>query len=418
MEEFFRKEVQNYDFEFQERDWIELKRELDKVEQPGYMIPWKYIVLGLVLCAFIISGSIVYISDYEPLKPQYLTSNLANNSDKDHFSTLLLDNNALKNLSHNYEDTHQVAIGTSTIVNDAVHSTSDFERYERVNEQDGLISLTVDRQKSERKILGNVGMRGGSGQERERVEVVPGSLFSIVPYTEIGGEELPIPTRFEPEIKSDLELIQTEELVRQVRNKNRGLIIGFNISPDFSAVGFSNFKGAGRRIGATIEYFFSAKVGVNSGLILVNNEYSAEGSEYKPSKKGFWTRGIVPAEAVGACKILDIPLNVRYNAGLWKRHKLFIGGGISTYIMIDEKYYFRYNQDNPDLVKYWKSKSASSHIFGIINFSAGYEYSLNNHWSVQVEPFVKLPITEIGWGQLNLYSTGLNFAFRYRIKGN
>jgi hypothetical protein len=48
-----------------------------------------------------------------------------------------------------------------------------------------------------------------------------------------------------------------------------------------------------------------------------------------------------------------------------------------------------------------------------VSLSIGVEQQFSNSFSLQVEPFVKLPISGIGYGNLQLTSYGLAFSLRF-----
>ncbi|MCK5367205.1 MAG: hypothetical protein KAQ62_01595, partial [Cyclobacteriaceae bacterium] len=129
----------------------------------------------------------------------------------------------------------------------------------------------------------------------------------------------------------------------------------------------------------------------------------------------YWKNGIVAEEAYGECKMVDIPLNLRYDILSKPRHKLFVSGGASTYFVLKEDYYFQYEQDDPDLPDYWGTDEMTVYPFGIVNISVGYQYLLGRKGSIQVEPFIKIPTTGIGWGNVDLHTIGTYFIYKYRI---
>jgi hypothetical protein len=92
---------------------------------------------------------------------------------------------------------------------------------------------------------------------------------------------------------------------------------------------------------------------------------------------------------------------------------LFVNAGLSSYLVRKQNYtYFFHNagrayewqNENKDRLNYW---------FAIGNLSAGIEQDLGKGFTFQAEPFVRLPFSGIGVGNLKMNSYGLLFSIRY-----
>lgn len=196
--------------------------------------------------------------------------------------------------------------------------------------------------------------------------------------------------------------------------KRASFILGLGYSPDFSTVGIGNFVSPGSRWKLSAEVGFLKRLQLQTGIVLVNNQYEAYGEDYHAPSR-YWKKGIVADEAYGECKMIDIPLNLRYNFFIRGKHQIFISAGASTYFVLKEDYYFHYEQDDPELPTHWGTEKTTIYPFGIINFSAGYQYMLGRKSALQVEPFIKIPTTGIGWGNVDLHTIGVYFMYKYRL---
>ncbi|MDZ7605548.1 MAG: outer membrane beta-barrel protein [Cyclobacteriaceae bacterium] len=201
---------------------------------------------------------------------------------------------------------------------------------------------------------------------------------------------------------SNLETNTTESLPfldiePESKKQFRGyFILGAGYGPDFSTVGMDNFIAPGARWKIDLGYAFSSRFQLQSGVIIVNNKYEAYGDEYHAPDR-YWQNGEVPDEVYGECKMIDIPLNLRYNVITSGRHRAFVTSGISTYFLTKEDYNFNYYEDYPYSPDYWGTDKTSVYPFSIVNFSAGYEYMLKGRGSFQIEPFMKIPTGGVGW---------------------
>ncbi|MEX2601523.1 MAG: hypothetical protein WD355_07750, partial [Balneolaceae bacterium] len=113
--------------------------------------------------------------------------------------------------------------------------------------------------------------------------------------------------------------------------------------------------------------------------------------------------------------LLDIPLTAKVDLIQSRQSRFYATAGLSTYIMLNEEYRFRYEDGmtGPDS---WQDRTGTGHWMSNAGFSIGYEYDLMPDWSIRVEPFIKVPLSEVGWGQVKLYSMGSFVSLNYRLK--
>ena len=221
-------------------------------------------------------------------------------------------------------------------------------------------------------------------------------------------------------VPTELQLLYTpkeepSDLVQKA-SKNHGMAVylGLGYSPDFSTVGLGNFTSPGARWEFVAEVGFTPRLLLQTGITKVHNKYTAYGEDYH-APYGYWKNGVVAEQAYGKCDMIDVPLNLRYTFLIKNRHQLFISGGASTYFLTKEIYQFDYSQDDPDLPDEWSTDKMSVYPFGIINISMGYQYNVGHKGAFQVEPFIKIPTSGIGWGKVDLHTIGAYFVYKYRI---
>ncbi len=193
------------------------------------------------------------------------------------------------------------------------------------------------------------------------------------------------------------------------------LSVGVVVSPDLSTVGSGdNFSSPGYRIGVHAEYRLSPSLSITAGIMQSKVQYFANGDDYHPPS-GYWTYGVVPDNLEGQCLMFDIPLNIKYRLGEPSTSKFFVSAGISSYIMLDEEYHFYYDRQYEGLVDSWSDKTGTRHWLSNANLSLGYEFELNRAWSLKAEPYIKLPLKKVGWGNVNLLSVGTFVSLNYKF---
>jgi hypothetical protein len=216
-----------------------------------------------------------------------------------------------------------------------------------------------------------------------------------------------------PVVESQPEI---EPKTRQESNFAR-FSIGAMLSPDLSSVGFFNRLTPGTNTGLQLEYRLSNRFRVGVGAIYSVKLYSATVENYTVPQ-GFWTYGVKPSGIDANCKILDLPVHLRFDAVQRGRYSLFLSTGLSSYIMLSEKYNYSYDSYAPYLKPSWSGRSTGEHYFSVANLSAGYERNMGRSLSLQVEPFLKLPLGGVGFGKVKLISSGVFLSVKYRFTRN
>lgn len=190
------------------------------------------------------------------------------------------------------------------------------------------------------------------------------------------------------------------------RRVNYKWALALSAGPDWSSVHGSGSK-PGVDAGITLQYNISKKWSVESGLLLASKIYDARPGDYHaPSSYS----DLVQIEA--RCLVYDLPLNIRYNILQQKQHTFFVSSGLSSFWMQHEGYTFYYKQSGN--IETWQRDiyNQNKHFLSIANFSAGYEHKWNR-LSMQAAPYLKLPLSGIGYGKVKLASKGVLISVKY-----
>lgn len=128
--------------------------------------------------------------------------------------------------------------------------------------------------------------------------------------------------------------------------------------------------------------------------------------------------------------ILNLPIDLQYDlieSGKWK---IFLRGGISNYAYIVEKYQFANNissvstdftlMSSPNYTNYTtyteRKHQSFSHIdfFAGLNFGTGIQYSASKHLFVQAVPFYRLPTRKVAHENMEFNTYGLSLIVGYK----
>ena len=193
-----------------------------------------------------------------------------------------------------------------------------------------------------------------------------------------------------------------------------GLYAGIICGADFSSVHFQTAK-PGATMGLIIGYSFNQKWSIESGLLWDTKRVYDNGTYFNPP--GYTpTNGITIIAVNGKSRLYELPVNVKYTIKSGK-HNFFATTGISSYIMRSENYDYEYTQSGqPGGHNYLSYTNETKDWFSVANFSIGYTHKLGGSGSIRIEPYLKLPVTNIGTGNMPIMSTGLNIGFTKPLK--
>ncbi|OON67953.1 hypothetical protein [Hymenobacter sp. CRA2] len=197
---------------------------------------------------------------------------------------------------------------------------------------------------------------------------------------------------------------------RRPSTPSRVFITGL-YAPELSTVHHAGFTRPGRSAGIQVEYLLTPRLRVSVGLLSSMKYYYAHGSDYT-----FAWPPSYPVERIdAACRITDIPVNLRFDVWQGVRGRVFGSAGASSLLMRDELYKYTYRTNGYIYSRSWGVKNGKNHPFSVVNISAGYEYQLSPRWSAQAEPFLKLPLGGVGAGSVRLSSGGVFLGLKYGL---
>lgn len=194
--------------------------------------------------------------------------------------------------------------------------------------------------------------------------------------------------------------------------KRSPLSVSFTVAPDFTGTGQRGSSKFGAGVGVFLEYEFLPNWALLSGAFYSQKNYLADNS-FSPYGKSLDYRR-APDFIDASCGVIDIPLNLRYYFFNKSRHRVFLSAGASSYMMKSEDYTYVYEGYGYDDYTY-SVDDQNKHFLAIYNLSFGYQRSLGQHWSLQLEPFIKVPAKGVGIGAVKLNSIGAFLHLNYKI---
>ena len=195
---------------------------------------------------------------------------------------------------------------------------------------------------------------------------------------------------------------------------NRSLQLGLSLAPDFASVNSLAGDRPGSSIGLTLDYRFANRWYLGTGLLFSRKNYAARAQDYHAPYDFYRANNLHNVDFVkGSFNMLEIPLNLRYDFSVTGNTVFFASAGLSSFFFASEScnYYFsNYGREDSKGFHYPKHENS---LFTTANLSLGVEAGISNSLSLLVAPYMKIPTRNMGFGQIQMNSVGINFALKF-----
>ncbi|MEO5562144.1 MAG: hypothetical protein ABIR18_01890 [Chitinophagaceae bacterium] len=308
----------------------------------------------------------------------------------------------------------------NTVNNSSLSSTTPVQSTNRSNtKQPGQLvkknNTIVVEKKSPAKTIAEPIATTAANQDKEQKST------TATPESIVKGESIPAPsqpattTTAQKKVDNDLPVAKApnEPVKKEQKAKQNNSKFSFNFSfgPDLSSVGIKNPGQVKAQFGLGVGYAITDKISVRTGFFAGKKIYTADSNSYKVPNSTPYSPANSPFRIDADCFVYEIPVNVVYNFAQSKKHNWFVSAGLSSYLMKEEKYIYNYKTPGGQQVSYPKEfKNENQHIFSILGLSGGYQYHVSKRFSLLVEPYIKMPLSGVGHGNVKLNSTGVLFT--------
>jgi hypothetical protein len=213
--------------------------------------------------------------------------------------------------------------------------------------------------------------------------------------------------------------LDQKQKVKISNGQGSGFALAILVAPEMSGTSSLNSVQAGASLSIQLSYRITKKLSISTGVDYSDKPYETTFSSYRGGKTAWWNKTFankgLPDDVLADCKVLDIPLNINYQVFSKGKNSVMLGSGISSYFMLEENYSFRFSDplsqgENLDL------KNENKHILSVLNLNSTFKHSLNNNFGIIIQPYMKLPLNKIGFGQVNLKSAGIAVGFSWNIR--
>ena len=196
-------------------------------------------------------------------------------------------------------------------------------------------------------------------------------------------------------------------------SRGRGWSYQLLLGVDKSTVKFRYGNDPGYNMGVMGGYHFNDRLSIHSGAIFTQKNYKLAGEDFT-APKGSWVNNYKIENITGYCRMWEVPLLLRYTIRQNNKNSIFLSTGLSSYFMTSENYNYFYYYNGQPVTRNSSYSSTDTHVLSIAHLSVGFENRISQNWALQVEPYAKIPLGGVGFGNIRLSSFGVNFSVQHR----
>jgi hypothetical protein len=197
-----------------------------------------------------------------------------------------------------------------------------------------------------------------------------------------------------------------EKKIKINQPRNKQVILSAIVAPDVSYAQSAVGSKVSSNFGLLATYAFHPKLSVTTGAVYANKYYNSRGDgavNYGADNHSLQINAL--------CNVIDIPVNLNYKILTKKAFSVSLNTGLSSYIMLKEKYDYVYSESGyTESTVSMEIRNQNKHMFGVANVALSFDRRISPQLSLGVQPFMKVPLTGIGYGKADLKSTGVSFS--------
>ena len=183
--------------------------------------------------------------------------------------------------------------------------------------------------------------------------------------------------------------------------------------PDYSSIQSLKGKQGNVNVGLLLNVSYK-KFMISTGARYGIKKYSAGAFDYALNNPA---NAKYISEINASCNVLEIPAQLSYTALKFNKQRLDISTGLSSYLMLKEKYQFCYKPETGRPDYYLQKDNENRSYFGVLSLAASYKFKpTKQHILIGIEPYAKLPLGGVGEGKVRLKSSGVALTMTYEIK--
>ncbi|NQX43041.1 hypothetical protein SAMN05421820_11490 [Pedobacter steynii] len=189
--------------------------------------------------------------------------------------------------------------------------------------------------------------------------------------------------------------------------------LALSAGPEFNSAGALIGGKGGFSAGLTFSLGIAKNFKLQTGLKYSAKDYATDSYAYRIRNPKI--QGLISG-IDASCVVLEIPVIASYTVMEDRKRSIDLNVGLSSYLMLKEDYTFKYTPASGISNRLIEKTNANQHLLSVVDLSATYFIKLKTEkFKIGVEPFVKIPLTGVGEGRVNLKSSGISLKIRYDL---
>ncbi|WP_421946252.1 hypothetical protein [Pedobacter sp.] len=375
IDKLFKEGLENPDLPFNEMDWVAMDKKLDKADKRR-VIPFFWISAAAGVAAMLLIAFLVFNSSQKPVS-QFTNKNKIN----------LKKNTEIIEAEKSREK-----------INETLADKSPEKNNLKFIEADGFLTKKTNKRNEPSTAATEFQDSSLSTNTQMLLNNTVAQIQLVKPYqlkTDLASTRLNTKIITKPTVLAKLESTQRKPSVS----------LSFVAAPDITSVRGSGQGNLSGSLGLEATVSISKRLSITSGVSYAKKLYDSDFSLYNPITNYIFKNQ--PSNIHANCDVLDIPINVNYKLFSNNRNSLVVTSGLSSYLMLKERYDYTYQNSYASGPSSYQIRNQNQHLLGIANVGVTFQHKINNKFAVGISPFMKIPLTNIGYGNSKLSSTGV-----------
>lgn len=434
LDKLFQQEPEQYPFPYNEASWTEMEKLLDKDDRRRFLWWWVFGIGALLLI-----GSIFFFGknetevvdanlDFDKKEILGNEKQVEKTEDLNSVENDFLNQNSIpdtKELEAVGFNKNQSNLSTKKSNSNSRFSQQDISKNKKEESNLGFNDLNFRKNEFVNTMLQDSVLRNSdsgnnenllkkSDSEIDSTDIIASSVPNVFSNDSIS--KIASLTFFLLEEKEILKLpLPKSKDIEEPEEVKNNLLFGAFIATEKTGTNRNNLSKLNWKIGAQIQYRFFQRYSASVGVSYMRKEYGAGGNDYQPDN-GTWLYDVAPTTVDASCDILEIPVNIGFFQKKNNENGFYSKLGLTSFVMLEEHYYYHYEDQLPGQIRYWGGYKENKHWFGIGEIYIGYQHVLDPVTFLQIEPFFQIPLTGVGNGKVKLWSLGVNLKVNFKTK--
>ena len=441
LEEHFKFLAQNPRFDYQQDDWSALAARLDEDNNDKKLfIPFR--LFGLFGLVLVLIGMWFWASSYNAI------SAVSSQKQQNHSTSIIASKiqsvgglTSSDRSQQNSGSTDKSAQGSSQASSSSISSVIEVSKNEHNKDKNQAI---ITDSKTETRTSVKRGLKRGTdntadtnnnrqsssgqphayGTEKQFQDDMESTIDSTVDITALKSTtalnlkslRVPIIPKLLGPISND-QSIELKEILKKInldkpneqKSSRPHFLVNLNAGVEISRTPLGELSDTDYSFGIKLGYITSNKFVLTAGANYISECYLADGEDYSPPT-GFWqsTDGVAPESVLAVCEMIDLSLGGSYYFKGVTNNGFSAHLNLNSNFMLQEDYYYIFSESGDN----WESSfdAGNRTLLSNIEVATSYKLQLSKHLSVNAGPYIKIPTSGIGHGEVRLSSFGFRMG--------